>query len=145
MPDTFKCAIVTPTESVLDDEVNQVEFPQWDGQRGILAGAAPFVAKMGAGRLRIEYPEGGSRVFLLAGGFAEMSDNTLMLVADEVIPREELELTAAEARLNEAISAVTEEGRVDLMERERLELARNRANAEVQLAKEREQQGAKVG
>ena len=76
---------------------------------------------------------------------AEMSDNTLMLVADEVIPREELELSAAEARLTEAIAAVTEEGRVDLMERERLELARNRANAEVQLAREREQLGAKVG
>ena len=144
MPETFKCAIVTPTESVLDEEVNQVEFPQWDGQRGILAGAAPFVAKMGAGRLRID-PEGGTRVFLLAGGFAEMSDNTLMLVADEVIPREELELSAAEARLSEAIDAVTAEGRTDLLERERLELARNRANAEVQLAKERDLQGAKVG
>ena len=145
MANTFKCAIVTPTESVLDDEVNQVEFPQWDGQRGILPGAAPFVAKMGAGRLRIEYPEGGSRIFLLAGGFAEMSDDTLMLVADEVIPRENLELQMAEERLNQAINAVTEEGHNDLAERERLELARNRANVEVQLAKESSQKGAAVG
>ena len=76
MPETFKCAIVTPTVSVLDEEVNLVEFPQWDGQRGILAGAAPFVAKMGAGRLRIDYPEGGTRVFLLAGGFADLIQTT---------------------------------------------------------------------
>jgi F-type H+-transporting ATPase subunit epsilon len=133
---TFNCAIVTPSKSVLDEEVTQVEFPQWDGSRGILAGAAPFVAKLGAGRLRIESPSGSTRVFMLAGGFAEMHDNALVLVADEVIAKEDLDLAAAEARLVEAIAAVTEEGRTDPFERERLEMARSRATVEVAMAKE---------
>ena len=132
---TFTCAVVTPSQSVLDEEVTQVEFPQWDGQRGILAGAAPFVAKLGAGRLRIESSQGENRHFMLAGGFAEMHDNALVLVADEVVPIEELELEKAEADLAEAIAAVTELGHTNLMDRDRLEMARNRATVEVALAK----------
>ena len=133
---TFTCSVVTPSQSVLEDEVTQVEFPQWDGQRGILAGAAPFVSKLGAGRLRIEYPSGESKVFMLAGGFAEMHENALVLVADEVVAREELELAEAEALLVEAIAAVGEAGHTDLMERERLEMARNKATVKVGLARE---------
>lgn len=133
---TFNCAIVTPSESVLEEEVTQVVFPQWDGSRGILAGAAPFVAKLGAGRLRIESPSGPTREFMLAGGFAEMHDNTLVLVADEVIAKDDLDLAAAEARLVEAIAAVTEAGHTNLLERDRLEMARARATVEVSMAME---------
>ena len=56
---TFRCAIVTPSEQVFDDDVAEVEFPQWDGQRGVLKGAAPFVARLGTGRLRIRLGGGG--------------------------------------------------------------------------------------
>ncbi len=141
---TFTCAVVTPSESILDEEVTQVEFPQWDGQRGILAGAAPFVSKLGAGRLRIEFPEGGARIFMLAGGFAEMHENALVLVADQVVPREELELQEAEEHLKAAIAAMTESGKTDLNQRDRLEMSRNKASVEVQLAKEQSSKGATV-
>ena len=140
----FMCSVVTPSQSVLEDEVTQVEFPQWDGQRGILTGAAPFVSKLGAGRLRIEYADGGARIFMLAGGFAEMHDNSLVLVADEVVPREELELKEAEERLVAAIAAASEPGHTDLMERERIEMSRNKATVEVGLAKEQLGKGSAV-
>lgn len=128
---------MTPSESVLEAKVAHVEFPQWDGSRGILAGAAPFVAKLGAGRLRIEDTSGTHRVYMLSGGFAEMHDNTLVLVADEVIAETDLDVAVAEARLVEAIAAVTEAGRNDPLDRERLEMARTRATVEVAMAKER--------
>ena len=141
---TFNCSIVTPSESILDDEVTQVEFPQWDGQRGILAGAAPFVAKLGAGRLSIRYPEGGSHVFMLAGGFAEMHDNTLVIVADAVAARESLNLAEAEERLAAAVTSATEPGHTDLDEREQLEMNRQKANVEVMLAREQAGKGVAV-
>ena len=134
---TFNCSVVTPSESVLEAEVAQVEFPQWDGSRGILAGAAPFVAKLGAGRLRIQDASGKSSVYMLAGGFAEMHDNTLVLVADEVIAESDLDVAVAEARLVDAVAAVTEAGRNDPLDRERLEMARTRATVELSMAKEK--------
>ena len=80
---TFKCAIVTPSEQIMDDDVVEVEFPQWDGQRGILQKAAPFVGQLGTRKLRIRYGQGEDKVFMRAGGFAEMHGDRIVLVADE--------------------------------------------------------------
>ncbi len=131
---TFKCAIVTPSEQILDEEVVEVEFPQWDGQRGVLHGAAPFVAKLGTGRLRIKFADGADRVYLLNGGFAELHDDRLVLVADEIVPKEELELAEARERLGRAIEAVSAGGNTDLEVRARLEQERAVATAAVALA-----------
>ena len=32
MATSFKCTIVTPSESLFDDEVTYVTLPAWDGQ-----------------------------------------------------------------------------------------------------------------
>ena len=131
---TFKCAIVTPSEQILDEEVVEVEFPQWDGQRGVLHGAAPFVAKLGTGRLRIKFAESGERVYLLNGGFAELHDDRLVLVADEIVSTDELVMADARARLDRAIEAVMASGSTDLETREKLEQERAVATAAVALA-----------
>jgi F-type H+-transporting ATPase subunit epsilon len=127
---TFKCAIVTPSEQIMDDDVVEVEFPQWDGQRGILRKAAPFV-----GQLRIRYEQGEEKVFLLAGGFAEMHGDRIVLVADEIVPIAELDATAAQARFDAAVAAIAEPGTHSPEERARLEHERRVASASLALAK----------
>ncbi|HAC08285.1 MAG TPA: ATP synthase F1 subunit epsilon [Phycisphaerales bacterium] len=130
----FNCAIVTPSEQILDDEVVEVEFPQWDGQRGILTGAAPFVGRLGTGRLRIRYEQGAEKNFLLAGGFAEMHDNRLVLVADEIVPVTEIDAAAAKTRFDAAVAAIAEPGTHSPEARERLEHERQVAAAALSLA-----------
>ena len=82
----LRCNIVTPTESVLESEASYIEFPAWDGQKGVAPGAAPFLVKLGAGRLRVDRPGSGAEVFLLDGGFAQMNGGTLTILADTVTP-----------------------------------------------------------
>lgn len=132
---TFKCAIVTPSEQIMDDDVVEVEFPQWDGQRGILQKAAPFVGQLGTGKLRIRYEKGEDKVFMLAGGFAEMHGDRIVLVADEIIPISMLDATAAQARFDAAIAAIAEPGTHSPEARERLEHERRVASASLALAK----------
>ena len=43
----LRCNIVTPTESVLESEASYIEFPAWDGQKGVAPGAAPFLVRLG--------------------------------------------------------------------------------------------------
>ena len=131
---TFKCAIVTPSEQILDEEVVEVEFPQWDGQRGVLHSAAPFVSKLGTGRLRIKLAAGEEQTYLLNGGFAELHDDRLVLVADEIVAKDELELAEARTRLERAVEAVMESGNTDLEARAKLEQERAVATAAVALA-----------
>lgn len=129
----FRCQIVTPSESVLDESVTYVSFPAWDGQVGVMKGTAPFLAEVGAGSLRIDFGS-GSRLYLLDGGFAQMQDDVLTLLADDVIPADHLDLNEAQEELTAANAAATEPGHTALADRKGLEHAQARANAKVALA-----------
>jgi F-type H+-transporting ATPase subunit epsilon len=95
----LRCNIVTPTESVLESEASYIEFPAWDGQKGVAPGAAPFLVKLGAGRLRVDRPGSGAEVFLLDGGFAQMNGGTLTILADTVTPAGAIALADSEREL----------------------------------------------
>lgn len=130
----LRCEIVTPSESVLDEQVDYVSFPAWDGQVGVMSGTSPFLTQLGAGALRIDFGS-GSRLYLLEGGFAKMQDDVLTLLADGVTPADHLELSEAEESLVAANAAATESGRTSLTERDEVEHAQALAQAKIALAK----------
>lgn len=123
----LRCNIVTPTESVLDSEASYIEFPAWDGQKGVAPGAAPFLVRLGEGRLRVE-KTGGPALFLLDGGFAQMNGGTLTILADSITAASDLTASAAESELNaanaEALRVGSLESRAKAEHRQRLAYAR---------------------
>jgi F-type H+-transporting ATPase subunit epsilon len=124
----LRCNIVTPTESVLESEATYVEFPAWDGQKGVAPGAAPFLVRLGEGLLRVEKPAGGAEIFLLDGGFAQMNGGTLTILADAVTPAAALSTADAEKELTAANADATKRGtpdaRTSAERRQRLAYAR---------------------
>ncbi len=124
----LRCNVVTPTESVLESEASYVEFPAWDGQKGVAAGAAPFLVRLGEGRLRIEKPTGGADIFLLDGGFAQMNGGTLTILADAVTPAASISAAEAEKELaaatNDGLKSGSLEARSSAEHRQRLAYAR---------------------
>jgi F-type H+-transporting ATPase subunit epsilon len=101
LPDTFRCTLVTPERQVLDEPVTYASIPAWDGQIGILHDRAPLLAKLGTGLLRLD-ASGGTRWFAINGGFAQMNDNVLSLVANEAVEPGEMTRANAEAALKAA-------------------------------------------
>jgi len=69
-----------------------------------------------------------------AGGFAEMHDNRLVLVADEIVPVAEIDPAAAKSRFDAAVAAIAEPGMHSPEARERLEHEREVAAAALSLA-----------
>ncbi len=124
----LRCNVVTPTESVLDSEATYVEFPAWDGQKGVAAGAAPFLVRLGEGKLRIERVGGGADVFLLDGGFAQMNGGTLTVLADGVTPAANITAASAEKELAAATADALKSGALEARsaaeQRQRLAYAR---------------------
>ena len=102
MPSTFQCTLATPEEQVLDDPVTYASIPAWDGQIGIAPSRAPLLAKLGLGSLRLDYADGRSRLFLLGGGFVQMKDNKLSMLATEALPAEGITREDAEQSLEQA-------------------------------------------
>ncbi len=95
----LRCTVVTPTESVLESEATYVELPAWDGQKGVATGAAPFLVKLGQGRLRVEKTSGGSEIYLLEGGFAQMNGGLLTVLADSAVTVASINAATAETEL----------------------------------------------
>ncbi len=124
----LRCNIVTPTESVLESEASYIDIPAWDGQKGVAAGAAPFLVRLGQGRLRVEKAGGGTENYLLNGGFAQMNGGTLTILADAATPVAALNASEAEKELSaansEGLKAGSLEARATAEQRQRLAYAR---------------------
>jgi F-type H+-transporting ATPase subunit epsilon len=124
----LRCNVVTPTESVLECDATYVEFPAWDGQKGVAPGAAPFLVRLGEGRLRIERSSGAPEFFLLDGGFAQMNGGTLTILADGATSANSIKTADAEKELAAANTAASTRGNLDARDlaerRQRLAYAR---------------------
>ena len=130
MADTFHCTIVTPTEEAFDGDATYVSFPAWDGQYGMLKGLAPLLSTLAVGTLRIDSPEGGSRKYLVEGGFAHVDAGGLSLVTEGATPADQLNLEEAQAELAEANARVTSSDG----DKKAVERAKQIASAKIALA-----------
>lgn len=107
---TFRCTLVTPTTSLVDEEVTYASVPAWDGLFGVLPGRAPILARLGTGELRLAFPdsakagggEGGERSFLVDGGFVQMAGETLTILAERAFAAEALSENFVTSQLKEA-------------------------------------------
>ena len=140
MSKTIKCTIVTPNEAVLDGHVNYASIPSWDGQLGIMHGGSPIMGKLGTGTLRLDFPEGGSRWYMLDGGFAQFRNDELNLLSDDAIQAETISLSEAEAELVEANSRVT----LSKQDQNVVERQQARAMAKISLAKAHSSRGGAI-
>lgn len=73
--------IVTPDRLVLSESVEYVGAPGYEGEFGILPNHIPFLSALQIGNLY--YKAGGKSHFVfVAGGFAEVSDNKVTIMAE---------------------------------------------------------------
>ena len=98
----FRCDILTPAGAVESAEVLSAVFPASDGMVGVLGGRAPLAAHVGTGRLSFQETSGRQREFFIAGGFAQMSDDVLTILAEECTPLEQLDPDATWTEIEEA-------------------------------------------
>jgi F-type H+-transporting ATPase subunit epsilon len=79
---TFQLEVATPERLFVDAQVTEAELPGKDGYMGVLPGHAPLLSELGKGTLT--YSEGGAKhVINLDGGFVEVFDNHVRVLADK--------------------------------------------------------------
>ena len=105
MADTFQLEVATPERLLVDEQVTAAELPGKDGYMGILAGHAPLLSALGAGVLSYE-GGGGPHVLAIAGGFVEVFDNHVRVLADEAEIAAEVQTDRARQDLEQANEAL---------------------------------------
>ena len=77
--------LVTPARLVRSEEVHMVEVPGSEGEFGVLEGHAPFMTTVRDGSIKIYRSQGAAPESIqVAGGFAEVSDYGLTVLAEHV-------------------------------------------------------------
>ncbi|MBC6983629.1 ATP synthase F1 subunit epsilon [Caulobacter sp. 17J80-11] len=74
-------SLVSPEREVFSGEVDQVIAPGQEGQFGVLAGHAPFMATLALGEV-VVLDGAERRVFEIQGGFADVTPQGLTILAE---------------------------------------------------------------
>lgn len=101
MRDTFELRIVTPTRMLLDEEVREVTAPGTVGEFGVLPDHITFLTSLEAGTLSFR-TDGRQERVAIRGGFAEVVDNVMTVLADDAIFAADIDPAAARADLQTA-------------------------------------------
>lgn len=81
MAETLRLRVVTPERLLLDEEVSEVTAPGTAGEFGVLPNHITFLSSLQPGRLT--YKQGGqTHTLVVGGGFAEVVDNVMTILAD---------------------------------------------------------------
>ena len=113
MADTLSLEIATPMRLVVADMVDEVIAPGSEGYFGVLRGHAPFLTTLGVGELT--YRKGRDEYHLaLAGGFAEVRNDKVIILADSAEKPEEIDRERAERARQRAEQRLGGRGQEDI-------------------------------
>lgn len=99
--------IITPTKVVLSEEVDEITVPTIDGEISILPNHINLITKLAPGEMIIRK---GSKTdfFAVTGGFLEITNNHISLLADYAIEAGSIEIAKVEAAKERAQKAMKE-------------------------------------
>jgi F-type H+-transporting ATPase subunit epsilon len=93
--------IVTPEKRILSVQADEVICPGYEGLFGVRPGHTPFLALVEPGALTLK--EGTTQqTYFVAGGFVEVGNDKVVVLADQAEPVASIDVAAAKKRLAEA-------------------------------------------
>jgi len=105
------CRVITPEEVIYDGEADLVIARIADGDIGVLVDHSPLVSTMEPGEVRIREDD-AQHVYAISDGFFKVSENLVQVLVEEAVVPEDIDVDAAENRVEEAernLSEVSEE------------------------------------
>ena len=93
--------LVTPDRVLLDATAEAVELPSMSGYLEALYGAAPLLAELGAGEVRLHGGSSGDQKFFVAWGFVEVLPERVTILAETALHPNEIDRTEAQQELQE--------------------------------------------
>jgi len=96
----LQCVVVTPEKTLLDETVEFVSLPLYDGELGVLPGRSPLIGRLGYGELRTKLGETVQRYYV-DGGFAQIRDNVVTVLTNRALAATAIDPSAASRELEQ--------------------------------------------
>ena len=94
--------IVTPDRVLVDTTADAVELPALTGYMEALYGAAPLLAELGAGEVRLHGAGSDEAKFFVAWGFVEVLPERVTILAETAMKPQEIDAAQAQQQLTKA-------------------------------------------
>ena len=108
MAEKIQFELVSPAKLLVSEAVDMVVVPGSEGDFGALAMHAPMITTVRPGVIDVhDGGKVGKRIFV-AGGFAEVNEERVTVLAEEAIPVTEITADLVSSRLQEAREAVAD-------------------------------------
>jgi len=95
------CVVVTPEETALEQKVDFVVLPLYDGEIGISPLHSPLIGRLGFGEMRLRAGDVTTR-FYVDAGFVQVADNVVSVLTNRVTPSDQLDEGVVRERLESA-------------------------------------------
>ncbi len=124
--------IITPVREVLNENINELVVPTETGEITILPNHVSLITKVVPGELTIK-KERKIDHFAITGGFLEVRENSIVILADYAVRAEDIEIAKAKEAQEKAVRAMKEKS--DRREFAVAEADMKRAIVELQVAR----------
>ncbi|MEZ5402144.1 MAG: ATP synthase F1 subunit epsilon [Bryobacteraceae bacterium] len=102
MADTFRLEVATPERQLIGEAVREATIPGATGELGILPGHAALLGEVGAGELRYVLSTGEKHTMVVFGGWIEVNNDVVRVLADSAERVNEIDVARAEAAFKRA-------------------------------------------
>ncbi|WP_127144246.1 F0F1 ATP synthase subunit epsilon [Pelagibacterium montanilacus] len=113
MADGVKIEIVSPEYLVLSAEAKSVTVPGAEGYFTVMGPHAPLMSTLRPGFVTVVDPAGAETRYFVLGGFADVNNGGLTILAEQARPASEFGRTEIEARITAAQEALNKAEGVD--------------------------------
>ncbi|MDR8390205.1 F0F1 ATP synthase subunit epsilon [Aliifodinibius sp. S!AR15-10] len=128
----FEAQILTPQGSLFDDQVTGVQVPGAMGSFEIKTLHASIISTLEIGRILVRRADGEELYFAVSGGFVEVHDNKLTLLAEAAEQIAEIDVERAKEAKERAVERLESDD--SSIDKERARKALERAENRIKLA-----------
>ena len=90
MADGFKFELVSPEKLLVSGDAAIVAVPGSEGDMGVMANHAPVMTSLRSGMVTAKMADGSEQSFFVRGGFADVTPDSLTVLAEFAVPEAEM-------------------------------------------------------
>ncbi|MBO0905493.1 F0F1 ATP synthase subunit epsilon [Jiella sonneratiae] len=102
MADSFQFELVSPEKLLMSEAVTAVSIPGSEGFFTVMAKHAPVMSTIKPGIVTVTKDGGGEERIFVRGGFADVNENGLTLLAEHAEPADKVDMAALDQSIKDA-------------------------------------------
>ena len=102
MADKVAFELVSPEKLLLSVSADMIVVPGSEGDFGVMAGHQPTISTLRPGAIEVHENDKVIERIFVAGGFAEVANDRLTVLAEQAMPYAELDRAKLEAQIKDA-------------------------------------------